>query len=809
MVPSIQVLLLDIEWRSSSHMRIVYIALGWCLGIALGAATRNLLPPIFWLAGLGTLSILLLTPEFTSFRRILWLCLAICLGACRVLLMPQAGSIAAFNDYASNVVVRGVVTNLPDVREMDQRLRLQTEYLTSGGQIYAVEGLVLVKSSPLAVVNYGDRIEVVGRLTTPQTFDMFSYSDFLARNGIYSLVHDAHIRVLDEGNGNPVIERVYELRELARQRIGAALPDPAAALLTGILLGDESGIDPELRDAFSATGAAHIIAISGFNMVIFSGIVMCALRSIIHRRSLVALLGVIAIMTYTVFVGGGAAVLRAAVMSCLLVIAPLLGRRTYLPASLAFAVIILTVENPFALWDVGFQLSVVAVLGLTLFTEPFGRLYDRMSGRNPDNWLHTLVQWMREPIVVTLAVQLTVLPLSALYFQQVSLIALLVNVLIVPIQAGILLLGGAATLIALLLPALAQILFWLCGLLLGWTIGVVRLLADWPGAALPVSVDPRLVFAFFFLVIGGGIVVAERPVWWLRFASYLSRRTVRVTVMVTGAGIGLLLMSFFLSRPDGHLHVWFLNVGHSHAVMVQTPGGAQILINGGPYPNRLLTILGERMPFHDRHIEVVVATQTDATNIGALPAVFERYSYGVLLTNGHENMDMLAGDRLNLLLRARPAADGQGAVIPVSAGYSVAFDDGMLIEIMYPMQSTESANAGKQNVLIVRLSYRDISFLLMSDSDTAAQEFLMAEGLWPLATVLQLPRHGRFESLHSGFLDAVQPSIIVLQSEAGNRFNDPDVSTLYRTRNWPLYRTDLQGELHFVSDGMRLWHMEN
>jgi len=790
-------------------MRIVYLTLGWCLGIALGVTTRSMLPPIFWLAGLSIFSVLVLTPEFASIRRLIWVSLAICLGACRVLLMPQAGSIAVFNDYATSVVIQGVVIDLPDVREVDQRLRLQAEYLTSGGRTYAVEGLVLVKTSPLAGVAYGDRIEAVGRMTTPQTFDTFSYSDFLARNGIYSLMNDAHVRIVDKGYGNPVSERVYQLRQFARQRIGAALPEPMAALLTGILLGDESGIDTELRDAFSATGVAHIIAISGFNMVIFSGIVMHSLRSVIHHRFAIALLGLTAIIIYTAFVGGGAAVSRAAIMSGLLVIAPLFKRRTYLPASLASAVVVLTIDNPFALWDVGFQLSVVAVLGLTLFTEPLGRLYDRVAGWNRINGLYPVAHWMRELIVVTLAVQFTVLPLSALYFQQISLIALLVNVLVVPVQAGILLLGGAATLIALMLPGLAQILFWLCGLLLGWTIGVVRVFADWPGAALPVAVDPRLVLAFFVLVIGGGIVVAERPVWWMRLASYLSRRTVRMTVLLSGAGMGLLLMAFILSKPDGQLHVWFLNVGHSHAVLVQTPGGAQILINGGPYPNRLLAILGERMPFYDRHIEVVITTQTDTTNIGALPAVFDRYSHGVLLTSGHENMDALARDRINALLRARPAANGQGAVIPVRAGYNVFLDDGTLIEIMSPTQSMVSAVAGKQNVLVVRLSYGDISFLLMSDSDKSAQELLLTEGPWPSATVLQLPRHGRFESIQASFIDAVQPSAIVLQAEAGNRFNDPDASTLHLTRDWPLYRTDLLGELYFVSDGTRLWHVEN
>ncbi|PJF20557.1 MAG: hypothetical protein CUN56_15565, partial [Phototrophicales bacterium] len=197
-----------------------------------------------------------------------------------------------------------------------------------------------------------------------------------------------------------------------QRQIALTLPEPQAGLLTGILLGNERGISPQLVDDFSRVGASHIIAISGFNMVIVSAIIMGIFEAIFRGRKLPAITaGIVVIIVYTVFVGANLAVIRAAFMSIMLVIARAFKRNTYVPASLALVTLVLSIWIPSVIQDVGFQLSFLAVLGLSLFADPlsqrFRSLLERGLSTSTTNLIHT---FLNEPLIVSLAAQITTLP---------------------------------------------------------------------------------------------------------------------------------------------------------------------------------------------------------------------------------------------------------------------------------------------------------------------------------------------------------------------------------------------------------------
>ncbi len=181
--------------------------------------------------------------------------------------------------------------------------------------------------------------------------------------------------------GDSLIGTLIDLKAQAKQLIDAALPEPQAGLLAGILLGNQRDIAPDVSDAFAATGAAHVIAISGFNMAVLSGVIVGALRRLRVSPASAALISIAVIGVYTVFVGANPAVVRAALMSGLLVVGRALRRQTYLPASLAFAALVLSAINPLVLWDVSFQLSFFATLGMALFADPFAAAFDNVLER--------------------------------------------------------------------------------------------------------------------------------------------------------------------------------------------------------------------------------------------------------------------------------------------------------------------------------------------------------------------------------------------------------------------------------------------
>jgi competence protein ComEC len=783
-------------------MRLVYVTLGWAAGIILAANNTSASVTLIWLglAGVAAIATWLAWLD-DSLRWVMIALIAFTLGGLRMSIVPVSSEIAAFNN-SGGLTIEGIIADEPDVRDDQIQIRVAVESITRAGQIIPTSGLVLVRAPRSADARFGDRVAATGLLIPPAEFDTFSYADYLGRSGVFSIMQDAAVEMLEREPVDRLRANLYEFKAQAAQHIARSLPEPQAGLLTGILLGNDNGISPEVADAFSRVGASHIIAISGFNMAVLSGAIMGLLKRLHVPDRRAAAASILIIFIYTLLVGAGAAVVRAALMSSLLVIGTAIKRKTYVPASLAFVALILSLLNPTVLWDISFQLSLFATLGLALFSDPLAKRFDALL----NNWLppslvRTVGGLLSEPLIVTLAVQITTLPLIALYFSRLSLLVVLSNLLIVPVQAAVLILGIMATLIAFAVPALAQILYWYDLILLSWTTSVVRLLARLPFADIEFHVDPRLIVLYFAILIGGALMHATQPTWAQHLGRFLRQRAIASATLFSGFATACLIGAVFFSRPDGKLHLWLLDVGHSNAVLLQTPGGAQILVDGGRFPSRLLTSLGDRLPFNDQEIEVLVITQPDENEYAALPAVLNRYDVGLVLHNGQPNLSPAYAVLQDQLARHE--------VRIVTVGYTLNVDDGVSLEVLHPQAQPVLSDSLDDAALTLRVGYGDLSFLLTSDLSTEGQQALLDSGRWPMASVLQLPQHGRVRSLNEDFLAAVQPQLVVLQSEATNRLGDPNPDTLALLGDVPLLRTDQQGTIHLWTDGHNLWTIGN
>ncbi len=769
-------------------MRLVFLSLGWMLGILLAAEVTHL-TPVMWLCLVGMMLILCRLNWYNPpFRYVNIALLLLTLGGLRYSLIPQTSDLARFNN-TGGLTIEGVIDTEPDIRDDRTLLTLRVSHVIRGGQTIAVNGQALVTAPRLVDVAYGDRIQATGDLITPGEYDTFSYADYLARQNVFSVMEHTSIQIIHTGEGNPLLAAIINLRQHAKRWIETHLPEPQAGLLTGILIGLERGISPELNGDFQRVGASHIIAISGFNMVIIAALITGVFRFILPKRRWLALgFSTIVIVLYTLLAGANAAVIRAALMSLVLIIGQDgFQRKTYVPASLFGVALIMSLLNPNVLWDVGFQLSFFAVLGLTWFVEPLENLISRVLPGH-------IMAFLSEPLIVGIAAQIATLPLILLYFGRVSLVALPVNLLVVPVQPYILFAGGAALLLAWL-PAVSQVLFWLAYVALSWTIGVIRWFADLPFADVGVYVHPRWVIGGV-LIVGVFMLMKDAKPRWLRL---IQNQAVISTGFFSGFALILLMGAIGFSRPDGKLHVWWLDVGHSHGVLIETPGGAQILIDGGRFPSRLLTGIGDRIPFTDQSLEMVIITQPDGFDTAALPAVLERYDAKVILTNGQPNLS----DEFAELEEAIAPYD----VLSVQTGYIVTFSDGVQLEVLHPQTQPELNDSINAVPLVIRLKYGDISFLFTGDLSAEGQAVMLDAGVNPQATVMTLPQHGTRGALDPNFYRQVQPSVVVAQIDAANRRGDPFEGILAMI-DVPLLRTDEHGTIHLWTDGKHLWQYQ-
>ena len=785
-------------------MTVVYLTVSWLIGLWLASVWQNDL--FTWLLAGG---ICLITAVFS--RRyprvslVLACACALAWGGWRYeTAVPTINEthIAHYNG-TRNITLTGLVTDEPDIRDRYINLRLTVNQATlSDGTTIPVTGEVLVTTFRFPIIEYGTEIQIKGQLEIPPEGENFNYKAYLARQGVHSLMALPDLTVLAEKQGNPIYHTIFAFKNRAQATITQLIPNPQAALLTGILLGNDNGIPPELAEDFRTTGMTHIIAISGFNIAILIAILVNVAEKFMSRRSAV-IFAISGIVLYTILVGADASVVRAAIMGGIYLIANRwLGRPNFAYASLFLSGLLMTLVNPFTLWDVGFQLSFTATLGLMLYGTPFTQwTRNRLLRWLDEGIVNRVMGLLSEAVLITLAAQVLTLPLMMAYFGQLSLISLVSNAFILPAQPGVMIWGGLATLAGLVVPFVGQVFAWVAWLFLSYTIWLVRLFARVPAATVPVDISLTGIVLIY---------VAIAAVTWYAKQGDERRAAVRASLqrnltqrLAVGASLlaAILSVSWSASQPDGQLHIVFMDVGQGDATLIVTPNGRQVLIDGGFYPTVLNDQLGRQMPFWDRDIDIMVATHPDADHVAGLVEVFARYEIGRLITDGEGLGESPIYDEV--LLAAERAGT---AVHPARVGEIIHLDERVRLEVLHP-GDTLNRESRNENSVSMRLVYGDFSFLFTGDAEEAAEREMLATGLPLQSLVFKAGHHGSRSSSTMPFLEAVRPQIMVVSAGLDNRFGHPHPEVLERAAavGTAVLRTDELGTIEVITDGQTMW----
>jgi competence protein ComEC len=713
----------------------------------------------------------------------------------------DASTLAYYNGTAEVTVV-GVAIEEPDVRDRYVNLKLSASYLETEGQRHAVNGLVLVQTGRHPSYAYGDELRIEGRLESPPELEDFSYRDYLARQGIHSIISYGRISVLSHGHGDPFHRALYALKSHLQKTIARLFPEPSASLLTGILLGVETGIPRSLLEDFNETSTTHIIAISGFNIAIVGGAI-----GVLTKRFLgtyrAALVSMVAIALYTILVGADAAVVRAAIMGAISLVAIIAGRRTFALASLAAAALAMTLWNPLLLWDVGFELSFAATLGLVLLVRPWEQGVQALLLRwLPEERAASLVRLLSGPLFVTMAAQLAVWPITLYYFHRLSLVSPLTNFFIIPAQPAVMVIGGLATLLGALHPLLGQPVAWVAWLFLAYTIGVVELTARLPFTGLELGGFSPAAMWLYYALFGVLVLAARQEKGRLRevWGGITERLSTKLLISVLALGVVLAWIAA-LQMPDGRLHVHFLDVGQGDAIFIQCPNGQQILVDGGPSPSVLLSHLGRRMPFWDHSVDLVVLTHPEEDHLGGLVEALKRYDVALILDPGQECASATC-DAWQALIEDKGIANRRA-----EAGMRLDLGRGVRLDVLHPPSQlmTNTQSDTNNNSVVIRLQYGQFSVLLTGDVMAEAENTLLISGRPLDSLVLKVPHHGADTSLTEPFLEAVSPEVAIISVGADNRFGHPSEVTLEKLEGTATYRTDLDGSIEVISDGSVYW----
>jgi competence protein ComEC len=735
------------------------------------------------------------TPIFTLPFPLPILLIAVTAGASRYQAtlpnLTDPNFIAAHNDNEQQMMVTGLVVAMPDIRDTATYLRVQAEHMHPSRSLNytAVSGLVLVSTAPGKEFHYGDRVVIRGYLETPREDEAFSYRDYLARQGIYTYMRGAKVSTLETGQGNWFMTRIYSLKGKALEIVYQLWPDPEASLFAGILLGVETNIPEPVQQAFKSTGTSHIIAISGFNIAIVSALFTRSFGRMLgpYKGGLAAL---VAITVYTVLVGADAAVVRAAIMGGLSLFAGLVGRRQSGVYTLVITAGVMSIINPQIPWDLGFQLSFAAALGLILYAEPLAQAFTRLVSRwVSEDTAGKISGPVGEFILFTFAAQITTLPIIAYHFGTISWIATLANPVILPAQPPIMILGGLSLILGLVWLPLGKITAPLAWPFVLFTIRAVELFSRYTRRAINLG-EFNLLWVILFY-----IVLLCSTFGWSRIREWFSARRDRIqgTILVpliTILGIlAVVIWRAALTAPDGVLHLTLLDVGTGDAVLLQTPDGRYILVNGGPSTSLLSDGLGRRLPPFHHQLDWLVVASPRHEQIAGLARLIERYPPTNVLWAGLPSPSREADYlRENLTAHSIPITNAE-------PGQTLDMGEGAVLRVL---------SAGPRGAILLLEWDRFRALLPLGSSDGDFESLRMGEAVGRV-TVLLLADNGYAPLNPSVWITNLNPRLILLSVAPDDRDGLPDRETLEALSGYSLLRTDQNGWIHITTDGQQMW----
>ncbi|NLX76845.1 MAG: DNA internalization-related competence protein ComEC/Rec2 [Clostridiaceae bacterium] len=552
-----------------------------------------------------------------------------------------------------------------------------------------------------------------------------------------------------------------------------------AALIEAMLIGYRENLTESMENAFSASGLTHIMAVSGANLafLIFPLLWLLNIAGIDRRTS--AVIAIPFVFVYLLITGMEASVLRASVMAVLLLLGRALYRKTELVNSIAVAVLVLLLINPFMFFDAGFQLSVGATLGL-------GILYKRIRDIFPEK----VPGFVSETLAATIAAQAGVLPLLITHFNKVSLISLVSNLLVVPVTGFATTLGAVSIIAGSIHPFPGEIAGYALEAVLHFILVVTEKCASAKWAEIYMHHwSYPFMFAYYAAVF----------LWGIYGVGFFRRNKSVMIAGVLAAGLFLFIRGIMPSP----LKVIFADVGQGDCILIRTPEGRSFLIDGGGSQNESENDYHGRriilpMLMHEKihQIDMAIATHAHSdhvTGILTLTGIYDVKSVGLPGYPGAENdFEKLIG-----LCNSRN--------IPVffyNEGDIIHMDGKTTFEVLNPPPEPPAAGGLNNTSVCGMLRYKDLSILFTGDIEAEGEKNLVKHGTGIDCDILKVAHHGARESTTPEFLELARPEVAII-SVGRNNYGHPsdEVTERLLQAGTKIFTTEESGAVIVTSDG--------
>ena len=796
---------------------IVVATIGYIIGIITGLYLKSMV--LFYLIMAVTLAIFFLIIKIKSFNRY-FRYIKLILNFQTIILILISAIIGVSNitkkenEYEKtynqmteyeNIEAEGVVVSNKIEKDYNNLYRIKV-FKVNGKEVKGKKYYCYLDKKK-EDLKYGNKVKIKGKYSRPETErneNTFNYANYLKIKEVYGIIKVNRVEVEIENVENPIIKKANEINLQIKENAKKIKDEKIRSIYLGLVLGDTSTMEDELKIDFREAGMAHILAVSGMHisyLILFS---LFILKKVFERRT-ANIITIILIVGYMMITGFSSSIARAGIMGIILLFSEVFYRKNDIATSISLSLLIMLAVNPYLILDVGLQLSYAGTIGIILLRNPLLKILNKLRIKDKrirykiPRIILKISDKSKEIIAITLAAQLAIIPISIYQFNLFSSYFIITNFFISIIV-------GIAYITAIVFTILSFTNFQIIALikfLLEKILKIILIISQIPKNLVNSKIyvpSPSilqillyytvLLFIFYIFVLRNK---KEKNMSEHRVLNLIALAKYRYREMNKKKKYAILLIvitiSLITSLIQKDLKVNFLDVGQGDATFITTPSNKKILIDGGEDEETVFQYL---LKNGYTKIDYIIISHFDSDHVNGIFTVLENLKVEeIIISKQPENSENYQ-NFLGVLKKKRIR------VKVVKKGDIISIEKNCCFKILWPNEEPITENALNNKAIVAKFVYKGFSCLFTGDIESIAENKLVKlydEDL--KATVLKVAHHGSKTSSTQEFLDKVNPKIALIGVGKDNLFGHPNEEEISRIQNFTnkIYRTDLKGEI--------------
>ena len=671
-------------------------------------------------------------------------------------------------------------------------------------------------------LKYGDKIEVKGSFTeasSQRNYGGFNYKEYLKSLKIYGTIKANQLKVLSGDCLNNVFNLANQVSSMMKQKIDSSMEETQAAIIKGIIFGDSSDIEKEIQENFRISSISHVLAVSGMHVSYLVIGIQLFLKSIIGKRK-TRFITIVFLIFYMFITGFSPSVVRASMMSILLIGGEILYRKNDIWTSMAISLFLILIYNPFLIENIGLQFSYIGTMGIMILHKSVFSFLKNIKIKNK-KWKYKFnrkaiffISKIKEILAVTLSAQLAIFPIMIYHFNLFGVYFLISNLLVSVMIGPIIIFSTIFIVFSFIFNPISKVICIVLKLLIQKLITISNL-AELPFSKLYLSTPKIWMILLYYILI-----ITFNFIYCLYTSQKLNNTQVRVRNLIALAKykiflnkkksiikIFIIILLFFLFQfiPQ-NLEINFVDVGQGDCTFIVTPRNKTILIDGGgsssdEFDVGKSTLLPYILDKGYTKIDYIFISHFDQDHVGGILSILQKIKVKkVIISKQEENSENY--QKFLEIIKEKGVS-----VAIVKMGDRVKIENGIYFDILWPTSEQIQENKLNNNSLVMKMYYHNFSILFTGDIEKEAEKKILetykSEKNKLVSNVLKVAHHGSKTSTIKEFLDTVNPQIALIGVGKNNMFHHPSEEIIDKLKEYGaiIYRTDERGEITIRVNG--------